>query len=509
MNKPKSTEQTYVYDDGSYRVPLRSADELKEKNPYYKDRIKEWLFWEVAYEGGRRFIEEVIKKNARESEQNWLARQEEASAFNYASSIINIFSFYLSEKPRVANMGALEKEPAWKAFETDADHYENDFDQFLIDAQKVSATFGSTGILVDKPSQAFDTRDEEIKNKVYPYCVMFTLPNVYDWKYRRNYLTGESELVYLKLRETEGTILIWEMDHWERWSIERDDKTRNEFSELINCGPNPLGEIPFVWLLNIRSTTNPYFGVSDIKEIAPLVASIIRNISCGEEVIKYSAFPMMRKPYATENRPSNDVVGVTGVLEFDPDDGEGGKPDWLEAACLEPIEAVLKWIDRKVDEIHQAAHLSGVHAQERSSEARSGISMRYEFQKLTAVLSQKSENMLRAEKKILRYWLKWQNQLELESQIRIERSKQFSVDDLKQDLENLLNAKAKTVSTTLRREIEKKVARSVIPEMRSETRQQIEHEIETASPEELFNASLDQRAGALPGSPAENPDTAQ
>jgi hypothetical protein len=128
---------------------------------------------------------------------------------------------------------------------------------------------------------------------------------------------------------------------------------------------------------NIKNLTKPYIGVSDIVDISRIVASIIRNLSSGEEMIKFAGFPMMRKPMRWEGEEGQtDETGHQAVQEFDPEWGEAGKPDWMESVILEPIEATLKWIDRKVDEIYRVAHLSGVHGQRKSNnEVASGLAL--------------------------------------------------------------------------------------------------------------------------------------
>ena len=73
-------------------------------------------------------------------------------------------------------------------------------------------------------------------------------------------------------------------------------------------------------------------------------------------------------------------VGVTAVKSFHKDYGE---PGWIESAVLEPITAILSWMNHKADELYRAVHLSGIHGQRKSANSQaSGMALRYEFQQL-------------------------------------------------------------------------------------------------------------------------------
>jgi hypothetical protein len=147
---------------------------------------------------------------------------------------------------------------------------------------------------------------------------------------------------------------------------------------------------------------------------------------------------------------------------------------------LEPIQGGLEFIGRKVDEIYETAHMSGIHALEKSSEARSGVALRYQFSQLSSVLGDKCDNMIEAELEILRLWLKWQNQSDVFHDLIITRSKQFSVDDMAQDLDNLIKAGNAAISETFKRETQKAMSRGVLPDLPDKIRMEIDMQIDEA-----------------------------
>ena len=250
-----------------------------------------------------------------------------------------------------------------------------------------------------------------------------------------------------------------------------------EEAAMIDYGDNPLGEIPFVWMPNVKNIYNPYIGISDIREIAYITGSIVRNLSHGEEVIKFAGFPMLRVPMQTEGDEKEDSVGVRAVQEFPPDN-PNAKPDWMEAAIAEPIQAALDWIDRKVDETYRVAHLSGVHGQRKSNnEVSSGLALRYEFQQLNSVLLQKSNNMLESELSIIKYWLKWQGKDHLFETIEITRADHFSIDDLSINLENIVSTMKSVQSETFKARAQKQLAKVALPDLTDSDFKIIEKEI--------------------------------
>lgn len=495
-------------------------DTLQHTHETHNEMLKDWVFWGLAYSGGTEFIKHALQKHMRESDTNWKSRQDEGVCFNYSSIIIDLFNFYLTEKPAVRDLGLLSKDTLWKMFLKDADLYGTNFDVFLNEAQKMAAIYGAVGVLVDKPNSKNKVMKDDIKQGIYPYCAIFTLPNILDWKHERDPITNRPTLTYLKLLDFDNRYLLWWRDKWEIWKLPEgspspfkvhkhkdtsdytpkpgDNKYADEPGQvyhsslgkeepiLIDSGDNPLGEIPFLWFQNIKSVMNPYIGVSDIKEISRITASIVRNISYGEEVIKFAGFPQARRPMMQEGEEINNEAGVTAILEFDPELGEAGKPDWLESEVLEPIEAILKWIDKKIGETFQLAHLSGIHAHEKSDQVRSGVALRYEYQQLSLVLSKKSENLTETELGIIKYWLKWQNKDSWFDDIRISRSKDFSIDDLSQSLENAIMADQLVPEVTFKKELMKTVAKRMLPDLSDEKLLVIHDAIDALSKEDVI-----------------------
>ena len=457
---------------------MRVTD-LKSTSDEYDTNIDEWQFLLAAYNGAKALVDYgVIQQHERESIDNYNNRKDNAFGFSYSKAVVNLFTYYLFSKQIDRMLEKLGDDEQWKMFTEDCDLEGTNFDQFFQDKMNKVISTGQYGFLIDKSPIVYESQSAEINNNVYPYIAAYSPENILDWTYDRDE-NNRPYLAYLKLKDDNNLYHLWWPDRWETWKepdVEDGVVEESAEAELIATGINSLGEIPFIWLYNIKSDTKGV-GISDIVDISRIDVSIMRNLSQGEEVIDYSAFPMMRKPKETVDTP--DETGVKAVLTFDPETPEA-KPDWLDAKCLEPINAILLWTDRKVQEIYRVANTGGMNATEIQTQAKSGAALQIEFRMLNALLVNKANNLKECQERIIYFWLKWQNMSEQFSEISLKAPESFDVENLSQDLENILLAKTIVISDLFAKAIQKRVARQLLPEISDEEVFEIDKEIDSA-----------------------------
>ena len=192
---------------------------------------------------------------------------------------------------------------------------------------------------------------------------------------------------------------------------------------------------------------------------------------------------MMRKP-RKESKPdggisgeTTDEAGVQAILEFDIEHPES-KPDWLSAEVQQPIDAIIIWIKRKVEEIYRVVNAGGMASTEISTQAKSGVALKAEFQLLNSSLVRKAKNLEKAERKIVEYWLAWQMQEEYYKDITIERERTYDVDDLAGDLENALTASIIVKSKKFNDRMQKNIVRQMLPAAEDNELNEMDVEIE-------------------------------
>lgn len=479
------------------------VSELKKTSSIYSQNIDEWRFLLACYEGPKELVKQgYLERNERESIGNYRRRLREAYGFNYSKSLVEIFNFYLFNRPVKRDLSSLEGNLAWKEFYSDCDLYGNDYDSFLFDMSRYAGVFGHVGILVDKSSRKYASKQEEMENWVYPYLAGYFPTNILDWRFERDE-NNRPYLAFLKLLDDDGVYRLWWPEKWETYSIETEKtpetegkgtteqgtvisvtgiaSTDDRDARLIGKGDNPLEEIPFIFLYNAKSKVIP-LGVSDIHDVGRIDVSILRNLSQGEEVITYAAFPMMRKPMQEAGAPAGtDETGVTAILEFDPERPES-KPDWLNSEVQAPLTAILEWIGKKVTEIYRTSNAGGMASTEVQTQAKSGVALRTEFQLLNSKLAGKATHLEEVERDILSFWLRWQSEQEKLQSITIERSKQYDVENLANDLQNALTATSLIKSKRFSKELQKSFARILLPSLNLKQYGEIDDEIEMYEP---------------------------
>lgn len=428
------------------------TQELLKTHDLHAKHQQRWRFLLAAYEGAGG-LENVgaIERHERESLRNYRRRLKEAYDLNYSKAIVDLFTHYLFRKPPRRELGGLGEDVLWRMFRNDCDLWGVNFDIFLIEQQRIASIMGHTGVLVDKYPVPVGTRAEELSKGVYPFVTAYSPLAILDWEYERDE-SGRPVLSYLKLQDDDGLFRVWRPDAWQTW------KNGAHGVELAAEGPNPLGEIPFVWLYNLRSLEHRSIGHSDISDIADIDLSIVRNLSQCEEVLGLAGFPMMRKPMREHGQTAPDLAGVSAILEFNPEHGDAGKPDWLKAEVGESVRAIMDWISFKVREIYRAANAGGQGMSEITGQVQSGVALKTKFQLLNSKLAAKGANLAEAERSIIRYWLKWQGQEDLFPEVLIERPRTYEVDDLDADLTNALKINELVPAPEFKTELMKRMA---------------------------------------------------
>lgn len=463
--------------------------DLLATHKLYNNNASEWKLLLSLYEGIKSIIANgYITKHEREPQKAYDRRKNELFGFGYSRSVIELFHFYLFKKPPKRTIGALKNDAIFSMFNDDADLYGNSLPAVLMEISLYAAVLGHMGILVDKSSSEFQTRAQQIEAKVYPYVARYFPDAILDWVFERDE-NNRPRLAMIKLLDDDEQYRIWRLDRWEVWELPKDSNGNFDKSNLdaeaiyIDGGSNPLNEIPFMWLYNQKSKDKG-IGVSDIHEIARIDLSIIRNLSQIEEIINFSAFPIMRKPMrdaspTKKNQPQqDDEVSVQSVQEFDPEVPES-KPDWMPSSAAEPIVAILGAIEKKVSEIYRASNAGGMAATEIQTQAKSGVALKTEFQLLNAKLAGKAMNLDKTEMRVVQLVCLWEDlTAKYEKDYSVERDRSYDIENLAADLENAVTAKTVVISQKFDELLQKQTARQILPTADEDDMATIDQEIE-------------------------------
>ena len=480
-------------------TPDLTIEELKKVHELYAMFKEEWDFLYAAYEGARALVKNgQLIQHERETTENYEKRCDQAFGFNYTQSIVDVLNFYLFKKAVKRTLPAKVSDDAiYKMFEEDCNLEADGVDEYLAEVSRLASIMGLSGILVDKAGVALDSRAEQIKNRVHPYLSTFFPQAILDWRIGKDeYSRPVLEMV--KLFQDDGTYLIWYPDQFEIWEVPVNEKgeaiSDKKKAKLVKAVTHPLGKIPFIFVINKKWKKRP-IGKSDVSDIARIDVSIMRNLSQGEEIIDYQAFPMMRKPFE-EARPDQQVdqtddVGPTAVLGFDPDNPDA-KPDWLESEVSDPLEAIKEWIINKIQEIYRTSNIGGMQSTEGSNQVESGVALQTRFQMLNATLVRKAIILEKVEKQVYNFFYLWEwpdQARKFNEDTLIERDRTYDVENLSEDLENILTSRTIVKSKTFDGMLQKKTVRKMLPSYTDAQLQEVDDEIDDAieNPEPELN----------------------
>ncbi len=507
--------------------------QLNHRYKNYKYNKKLWDLYMAAYKGVNEIIRGgYIKQHSRELDIDYQNRMEHLYSFDYSKSVVGIYVYHLMSQPPLGRtLKAIQDDEIFNMFWNDADLEGNDFDSVMGQLSLYASIQGHMGVLIDNPAYQAKTKAEQIVKGIHPYLASYNPSAILDFKYERNPETHRPELVFLKLHEGDNKVRIFWKDAWALFEDESisdpgkasgiksanpypmarsiggsskvtggkpapnaipiemvsyvptmTDKEKNETVTAIEEGLNPLGEIPFVWYYN-GITDEKGIGESDLSSIARIDISLTTNASQIEEIINYAAFPMMLKAKRDASpkdagSEQEDEVGVTTVIEFDPEYPES-KPEWLTPEVESAIRAILDNMKNKVSEIYRAANIGGLAATEISTQAKSGTALKTEFQMLNSTLVGKATCLEKAENRMLEFFLKWEGKWEaLKNEVHMGRSKDFNVEDIATDLANAITAQTAVYSDTFNILLQRQVSRQMLPSASEDDQSVIDQEIE-------------------------------
>lgn len=517
--------------DEKFKIKL-SKEEIRRVNPLYIENLRLWKLYRAIYKGVDALINgDYIPQHEREPNVSYLRRMRELYAFGYSKSVCGIFTYHLMSKPTAERqISKLDDNELWQMFFNDANLYGDAYDALTSQIALQVSIFGHMGVLVDKPPmEGVANLAEQKEEGLYPYMAVYYPMAILDWRFEKDPVTRRPYLSYIKLLEDDGRYRIITKDWWglyevksSKGEVEGPDLTGYqafakptgkqaqgtkgpdtapgtqprpvsvpttntagvEALDPIDWGKNEIEQVPFVWYYN-KQTDERGIGESDLAEIASLDLSIIKNASQIEEIINYAAFPMLMKPRKdadpkAQDSEADDEVSVQSVVEFDPEHPES-KPEWLTPEVESAINSILKNMAHKVAEIYRAANIGGLAGTQVATVAKSGVALKSEFQILNSTLVTKSENLEKAENRVLEFWLKWEELWkEMKGEVKFARAKNFNVEDIAADLENALTAKTLVLSKTFNSILQKQTARQMLPSLSEEEQTTIDQEIDNA-----------------------------
>ncbi len=415
-------------------------------------------------------------RHARERNDSYLERVDMSYYYNFCAPVIDVYTNHLFRHGVVGDFGSIDKLVEAKA--KDIDRKQGSIEEVRRELAEVSQIYGHSFVVVDSPmvdKEIFSLQDQ-IDNDVFPYLSVWHPQNIINWSldaFGRPYFVLTKETVDTmtdpmanadKKNRFQNRYRLWTRDEWFVFGHDY---------EQTATGRHGLGIVPIVCAFDKQSKkAENFLGVSFIADIA-FIARDIYNVSSElRQILRDQTFSILALQGDASDYPLVEVGTSKGLVI--PRDVQ--MPQYI-APPPAPAETLMKHIDNQVSKIFQIAKLEGGSASFKGQSAidQSGASKAWDFNQTNSALAMKAGNMEDAEMKIWNIWAKWQGK-EFDGSVVYPRD--FSVQSLKQDLDEAEQTMKMNISNEFNKEIKKAIVRKKFPRLQKEDLDKIDSEIE-------------------------------
>ena len=374
---------------------------------------------------------------------------------NHVQTTIDIYRSFLFRENPSRELGALANNILVNEWVADTDQTGQGMNSFLKTANDLALVMGNVWILVDKPSYKVNTRAEEEALGIRAYAATYTPDNVLDWTYERN-IAGKLVLTHIKVKESETNthmvVTAWYPEAIVRYRISKDEQGNPGMLESTQTYENPLGYIPFVNHMPLRSPTAGV-GYSLISDVADAQRYIYNLYSELEQQIRISGHPTLVKTQATSA-----AAGAGAIINMDNDTDPGLKPFLLQPTSS-GVNGILDSVDKIVEGIQRMTHTAAVQATKGAP--MSGVALTVERQLLNAKLTDIADTLQETELQLWKVWFDWQA-IDAPADFSVVYSNNFDMRDQHSEIELYRKAMEIVPSEQFQQYLREDIARMLI-----------------------------------------------
>lgn len=322
--------------------------------PSYQSKCADWDRLMLAFKGGAAYVQQNLKQHLREADEIYQLRLDLAYYLNYCRQFINtIISYIFSRKDQIHIV--LPKR--MQRLHSNADRKNTSLYNLMKKLLGYALIYGQHGVLIDSPHymQRPNTKLEQDLMGLDYYLVPIRPHQVKRWQIDRDtglfeWVTIYEQYDYIPSPFADAT-KIKKTKVFYRDRIEIFDQTQNQD---LNRAPNEVilhqfGQVPFFWIMPM-DVDEDGFGESAIQDIAPINRVIMNLCSLIDEQAFSILFPQWMIPDTAMDTkdsvtglPKRLELGITKPLFYTPDENSS-KPELITASS-DPIAALQTWIE--------------------------------------------------------------------------------------------------------------------------------------------------------------------
>jgi len=495
--------------------PLKKA--LESRHSDYAKGLGTWQFYQDHYDGGPDYCSKVnpiahLERPLRagnlgatrylwqypvEPPDRYDHRITRAAYMDIISPVVDFYAATIGKQDHIL----IQSDPNYDEFMDDIDLQGQSYLQFMSQARTAATVLGHSFVLVDctRASDELITEADRLRQGTRPYCVLIKPQDLLNW--RLDARGRPIEIMFRVLVDPADTLLapdytaqsdVYEYRWWSRneW---RSYRITNDNVQIVDEGPNPLGEIPLVPLYHRR--LRAYKGESLLKNSAKVGQLLTNWASALDESFETQMFavPVLE----SLSTPTEVGVGVAWVLHLNPEQKE--KFSYV-APDTAPFEVAWSSFYRMLAianafmGFQQGTAITGQNDVPAANKA-SGVSKAWDFFQTEKILSRMATNEQETAKGIFYYAGKWSGS---EFTGSIQYSQSYDLSTLAEDLANLVLMQSVGMPMEVRKEIMRRISAKALPSLDDETRQEIEDAIDMVdlTPEASLGAMP---TGSFPG----------
>lgn len=403
-------------------------------------------------------------QHPKEREKDYKERIQMSYYYNFCAPIIDIYTDHLFKQTIIEDFGEL-KGIVEKRSEN-IDRKGGSILEFRKEVTEMAQVYGHVFVLCDTPSidknKQILTFQDVIDNDIFPYFTIFPPQNIINWA-----LDSFGNPYWILVLESEDAnadpfnvnsdktsnfyYRLWTRQEWILYDAEYNE---------IGRGAHGLGIVPITCIFDKQSKkVRNFLGVSSIADIAFIARDIYNSCSELKQILRDQTFAFLA--IQGESSEYDELSLGTGKALLYP---VGRNPPQYISPPSANAEVYFKHIDRQVTKIFQLAKLEGGSAEFQGQTAvqESGVSKAWDFNQTNSALSKKATSIENGEVKLWQMFALWQGK---EFNGSIIYPNEFSIQSLKQDLDEAEQVARVQLGKTFNIEVKKAIIKKKFPRL--------------------------------------------
>jgi hypothetical protein len=330
----------------------------------------------------------------------------------------------------------------------------------------------------------YPSKAAENQAGVQPYAVIIEPQRIVDWSIndRSKYDWVLYEAPSIDSRpEYDSAVTVKRRVYWDAnvWQVYREQQEGDKGAwYLESAGEHPCGETPIIRVSARDVDNTPITPESWAYDLFDLNRAIYNLESVDLVNLYYQTFAQLIRPTCDTNNLL--TASVSEAMTEDCQSGEAGCTRYIQPSGAESVA-----IGNKISSLkNEMYNIAGQQQRTDSKDAESAEAKKWDFEKVNQFMAELSKTADYSEQEILRLCGLWTGS---KTDVSVNYPKDYSVEDIEKSISAILDLKTVGYgSDTLRKELLKKAARAMLPEVTNDTMILINKEIDESEQEEPY-----------------------